>query len=86
MNDNIDLSPWLEGCRPQGRGGTMQKIILSAPGSKEAIAKGCTCPVWDNYHGRGYGGDWRTYGWVINADCPLHGKSVDEEFQCQYSQ
>lgn len=34
----------------------MPEIIFPAPGSKEVIAKGCTCPVWDNHHGRGYGG------------------------------
>lgn len=26
------------------------------PGSDEAIASGCTCPVIDNGHGRGYMG------------------------------
>ena len=26
------------------------------PGSDEAIAAGCTCPVIDNGHGRGYMG------------------------------
>lgn len=64
----------------------MQEIIFPAPGSGKAVALECTCPVLDNYHGRGYGGDWRTYGWVMNADCPIHGERVDEELQHQYDQ
>ena len=38
------------------------------PGSEEACAKGCKCPVLDNGHGRGPGPFW------INEDCPLHGR------------
>ena len=38
------------------------------PGSDEAIALGCTCPVLDNGHGRGSGPFW------ITVDCPLHGE------------
>jgi len=40
------------------------------PGSDEAIALGCCCPVLDNGHGRGRGDG--TF-WVIEG-CPLHGK------------
>ena len=56
------------------------------PGSPEALARGCACPVLDNAHGRGI--PWpRTYGldpeehpsFWINADCPLHGTSVTPE-------
>lgn len=40
------------------------------PGSPEATAQGCTCPVIDNGRGAGAWGDpglfWRTLG------CPLH--------------
>jgi hypothetical protein len=43
------------------------------PGSDEAIAQGCTCPVLDNGRGRGaYQVDGKWQFW-INADCPLHG-------------
>ena len=45
------------------------------PGSDEAIALGCTCPVLDNGHGK------RTDGlfWICE-DCPLHGSPrVDED-------
>lgn len=42
------------------------------PGSKEAMDSGCTCPVADNHHGKGYGGNGEKYGWIQNEDCPLH--------------
>ena len=40
------------------------------PGSKEAIDKGCTCPILDNAHGKGYMG--ASGAFVISADCPVH--------------
>lgn len=43
------------------------------PGSDEAREMGCTCPVLDNAHGRGRGGDGEKFGWVVNGDCPMHG-------------
>jgi hypothetical protein len=47
------------------------------PGSDEAIAQGCECPVMDNGHDRGYcqdeNGEWI---FVVNADCPLHGSPM----------
>lgn len=42
------------------------------PGSAEARAIGCICPVIDNHHGRGRGGDGARYGWYMRADCWLH--------------
>ena len=46
----------------------MQSKDNPTPGSPEAVARGCTCPVIDNHHGRGVkpGVFW------INKDCPLH--------------
>jgi hypothetical protein len=41
------------------------------PGSDEALALGCLCPVIDNGHGRGYMGQPGIY--VMRDDCPLHG-------------
>ena len=38
------------------------------PGSKEAIEKGCTCPPYDNNHGKG-----GYKGTIVHAECPLHG-------------
>lgn len=45
------------------------------PGSTEAIAQGCKCPVLDNGHGRGsgrIGSDGLPVFW-ISADCQVHG-------------
>lgn len=46
------------------------------PGSREAIAMGCTCPVLDNGHGNPRLGMER--GFVMNWDCPLHGIKCDK--------
>ena len=46
-----------------------------SPGSDEAVAQGCTCPVLDNGRGRGaYQIDGKWQFW-ISADCPLHAKA-----------
>lgn len=46
------------------------------PGSPEAKATGCACPVMDNCHGRGYLGGVRSDGgtlvFVLTEGCPLH--------------
>ncbi len=47
------------------------------PGSEEAIAKGCTCPVLDNCHGRGAYGNADRYGFWYDAGCPLHDLDAD---------
>ncbi len=42
------------------------------PGSDEAVAQGCTCPVLDNGRGRGayqIDGVWQFW---INWGCPVH--------------
>jgi len=44
--------------------------MIPAPGSDAAIALGCTCPVMDNGHGRGYMGQKGIY--VYRVDCPVH--------------
>lgn len=41
-----------------------------SPGSDAAIAKGCTCPVSDNAHGKGYMGIAGVY--VYHGECPVH--------------
>lgn len=51
------------------------------PGSDEALARGCTCPVLDNAHGRGWVIDGEPVWW-IRADCPLHG---DAEYRRNYT-
>lgn len=45
------------------------------PGSPEAIAAGCTCPVLDNHHGAGIPG--KVAGWWINPYCDLHGENPE---------
>ena len=42
------------------------------PGSPEAVSAGCTCPVMDNAHGKGFMfcGQLAFY---MAGDCPLHG-------------
>jgi hypothetical protein len=42
-----------------------------SPGSDEAVAKGCKCPILDNAHGTGYMQMANIY--IINEECPLHG-------------
>lgn len=42
-----------------------------APGSKEAIAKGCKCSPADNHNGKGWLGEPGVY--TTRLDCPLHG-------------
>lgn len=43
------------------------------PGSVEAVNKGCLCPIMDNGHGKGVGGNGEEYGWWVTTECPLHG-------------
>lgn len=45
------------------------------PGSDQAVAQGCTCPVFDNNHGRRApveegGADY----WWVSDRCSLHGE------------
>jgi len=44
------------------------------PGSPDAVALGCLCPVMDNNHGK-----WAPYppgGWWITAGCPVHARKL----------
>jgi hypothetical protein len=47
------------------------------PGSEEARRAGCTCPVMDNGHGRGYLGLEGVY--VYSLSCPIHGGGKGKE-------
>ena len=49
-------------------------MTTPAPGSDEALALGCTCPVLDNGHGKGFMGIEGYY--VIAEGCPLHPMPV----------
>lgn len=50
------------------------------PGTKEAIAADCKCPVIDNCHGAGAYNDenGKPLFW-INGNCPIHGNELAEE-------
>lgn len=51
--------------------GTITPVPLPTPGSPEAKRQGCTCPILDNGHGRGFPGPDGPLFW-ISADCPIH--------------
>lgn len=62
----------------------MKKKKDPNPGSKEAIAVGCTCPVMDNHYGAGYGGQEGVFAYI--QTCPIHGwdiSGLDEVFPPQ---
>lgn len=48
-----------------------------APGTDEALAEGCTCPVIDNGYGRGYRGQPGVF--VFNGGCPVHTRPTPTE-------
>lgn len=54
-------------------------LSLPNPGSPEAKAAGCKCPVIDNGRGLGWPDDEAPGGvaWWINGECPIHGSVMD---------
>lgn len=46
------------------------------PGSPEAVAAGCVCPVIDNHHGAGYHGHAGMF--MVRVQCALHGDTEGE--------
>lgn len=54
-----------------------------SPGSDEAVAHGCRCPVIDNARGRGWMGGMKDKQgrtiFIYSAKCPLHGNAVEQE-------
>jgi hypothetical protein len=56
------------GSRSNRRHPSMREILMDKPnpGSDEAIAAGCTCPVLDNSHDRGKG------PFTLTEGCPIH--------------
>ena len=51
-----------------------------APGSDEAVAAGCTCPILDNFHGRGYAVDENGHSlFWYSLDCRIHIHGLFEE-------
>lgn len=55
---------------------TSAEFTRPDPGSTEARAQGCTCPVLDNAHGRGWMGGVKDENgdtiFVYTAGCPVH--------------
>ncbi len=59
-------------------GPVISKEEIPAPGSDEALLRGCSCPVSDNYRGQG----WFAHGerqFVVAQDCPLHSPENNKE-------
>lgn len=52
------------------------EIKTPNPGSDEAVAGGCTCPVLDNDHGAGHYSDGDAVMFIMDAACPLHGEEA----------
>lgn len=48
-----------------------------SPGSDEAIALGCICPVMDNGHGTGYMGQADVF-WITEG-CPVHAQKEPQD-------
>lgn len=58
------------------------------PGSDEAIAAGCVCPVLDNAHGKGYMGGVKDENgeivYILSWVCPLHGvEEVEDNWETE---
>jgi hypothetical protein len=52
--------------------------VIHPPGSDEAIAHGCLCPVSENMHGKGRFIVNHHVFW-INGLCPLHHEHQEED-------
>lgn len=52
------------------------------PGSPEAVAEGCACPVHDNARGLGYMGGMKDVNgdtvFVMVVGCPVHSNEIDD--------
>ena len=46
---------------------------MATPGSPEAVAKGCSCPIMDNCHGRGYMGQKNVFS--VTLGCIIHSSA-----------
>lgn len=50
--------------------------LIPKPGSPEALAKGCTCPVMDNHHGKGVPDGKGASQFWYTMGCPVHFPKV----------
>ena len=53
-------------------------VPAELPGTPEALALGCTCPMIDNHHGQG-APSRKGRVWWVNEGCPLHWPKDQEE-------
>lgn len=51
------------------------------PGSKKALEKGCTCPVKDNYYGKGVPMQNSDSVYWVNSGCPLHYRKNSKQLK-----
>ena len=65
--------------RGGGQEGEDQVSDTPNPGSPEAVAAGCRCPVLDNRRGRGYAVIQGETVWCVMANCPMHGQGDEDE-------
>lgn len=68
---------WTNGMEVEMSHNETSAMKIPKPGSAEAKALGCTCPITDNGHGAGRGGNGERFGWWISGDCPLHATRPD---------
>jgi hypothetical protein len=52
----------------------VKNVEVADPGSTDAVAEGCTCPVMDNRYGEGVPGYPEGTFW-INEGCPIHSEA-----------
>jgi hypothetical protein len=71
----IQRTPCSRGCKEPKPCRRRTEEILN-PGSKEARARGCQCPVIENHHGRGVGGGIRGEDgqliFDVSGNCEMH--------------
>jgi len=48
------------------------------PGSAEAVAQGCKCPLINNHYGDGVPIEGEPQ-FRINSECPIHGEEANEK-------
>ena len=56
-------------------------LRLPNPGSPEAEAVGCTCPIMDNSYGKGYFMQPNVF--VYNLECRIHGEEARQNLDEQ---
>lgn len=71
MYGHPDTAGGCEACYEESVAFAQAQRALPNPGSLEARLRGCSCPVVDNHHGKGYRGDPSQF--IRSVACTLHG-------------